>query len=132
MSAVEIRPIELPKDAGKFIKAWFPIYEDDPHWVAPLIFERKSFFNPKKNPYFNHADVQCFMAYRDGRAVGTIGACVDHAYQETDAGMGLFGFFEFENDQAIAQALLDAAAAWLKEKNMDRMMGPFNFSSKRT
>ena len=129
MSEVEIRPIRLPQDTMKFIKSWWPIYESDPLWVPPLISERKAFFNPKKNPYFKFADVQCFMAYRNGKVVGTIAATVDHSYQDTDRGMGLFGFFEFVNDQSVASALLDAAEVWLKDKGMDRMMGPFNLSS---
>lgn len=129
MSDVTVEAIQIPKDTVRFVKAWWPIYEGDEMWVPPLIADRKTFFNPKKNPYFKHATVQCFMAYRGGKAVGTIAATVDHSYQKEDAGMGLFGFFEFVNDQSVAQALLDAAGAWLKEQGMDRMMGPFNLSS---
>ena len=127
--SLEIRAIELPRDAGRFVKSWWPIYEDCAEWVPPLIFERKQFFNPKKNPYFEVADVQCFMAYRDGRPVGTIAATVDHAYQEHHPGEGFFGFFEFMNDPEVAQALRDAAAAWLTEKGMHKMLGPFNFNT---
>ena len=63
--AVRIEPISLPRDAKKFVKTWWPIYADDPHWVPPLVFERKQFLNPKKNPYFKRADVQLFVAYKD-------------------------------------------------------------------
>lgn len=129
MSDVDIRAIRLPQDAGAFVKSWFPLYADDPHWVAPLIFERKQFLNPKKNPYFKAATVQCFMAYRGGTAVGTISAQVDHALQEDEPGVGMFGFFEFEDDEAVARGLFEVACAWLKEQGMTKVRGPFNFSS---
>lgn len=126
--AVEIRPANLPRDAVAFTKAWWPIYADDPHWVPPLISERKGFFDPAKNPWFQHADVQCFMAFRDGACVGTISAQIDRRMQEVEPNAGMFGFFEFIDDAEVAGALIDAAAAWLKSKGMTDMQGPFNFT----
>ena len=119
----------MPRDAEAFVRCWWPIYRDDPHWVPPLVFERKQFFDPAANPYYRVADTQCFMAYREGKAVGTIGAVVDHNYQREDPGAGFFGFFEFPDDEAISRALFEAATAWLREKGMRRALGPFNFNS---
>lgn len=127
--AVEIRPISLPGDAGTFIDVWFELYRDDPHWVAPLRFERKEFLDPRRNPYFKVGDVQCFVAFRDGKPVGTISATMDHGYQAVEKGVGFFGFFEFPDDEAVARALLDAARAWLRGKGMTVMRGPFNFNT---
>lgn len=126
--SVDVRPIEFPRDTVKFVKSWWPIYADDPQWVAPLVMERKDFFNPAKNPYFKHADIQGFMAFRDGKAVGTICATVDHRLQDIEPGVGMFGFHEFINDAEVAKALLDAAADWLRERGMTDMQGPFNLS----
>jgi GNAT superfamily N-acetyltransferase len=129
MPGVEVRPISLPKDAGAFIDVWWKIYEGDPHWVPPLRFERLHFFDPKKNPYFQVGTVQCFIAYQDGVAVGTISAQVDKGYQAIEDKMGFFGFFEFPDDEAVARALLDAALGWLRAQGMTRTMGPFNFNT---
>ncbi len=127
--AVDVRPITLPKDTNAFIQVWFDLYGDDPHWVAPLRFERKEFLNPKKNPYFQLADVQCYIAYRDGKPVGTISATVDKGYQAVEPGVGFFGFFEFPDDEEVARKLLDAASGFLRDRGMQRMMGPFNFNT---
>ena len=129
MDAVVVKAIQLPNEADSFIRTWWHIYRDDPHWVPPLIAERKAFFNPKKNPYFNVADVQCFIAYLNGETVGTIAATVDHHQQQTDPGVGLFGFFEFIDDKRVSEALFDAACQWLREQGMTRTWGPFNFNS---
>jgi GNAT superfamily N-acetyltransferase len=126
---LEIRAITHPKDTKAFVESWRYIYRDDPQWVPPLTFERKTFFHPDKNPYFKVATVQCFMAYRGAQALGTIAATVDHKYQEEEPGTGFFGFFEFVEDENVARALLDAACEWLRERGMTSVIGPFNLSS---
>jgi GNAT superfamily N-acetyltransferase len=40
----------------------------------------------------------------------------------------MFGFLELEDDQEVADALLDAADAWLRARGCDRMVGPMDFS----
>jgi hypothetical protein len=126
--SIDVRPIELPRDAAAFVKAWWPIYEGDPHWVPPLIFERKQFLNPRLNPYFKVADVQCFLAWRDGRPAGTIAATWDYELQKTEPGVGMFGFFEFPDDEKVARPLLDEAMAWLRQRGAKKAWGPFNFN----
>ena len=126
---VEIERLSLPGDAVRFTKTWWRIYADDPHWVPPLIFERKRFFDPRVNPYFAVADVQCFLAVQEGQPVGTIAATVDHNYQRQEPGGGFFGFFEFIDDEAVSASLFAAASGWLQERGMVRALGPFNFNS---
>ncbi len=126
---IEIEKISLPRDSERFVRAWWPIYRGDPHWVPPLLFERKRFFDPNLNPYFRVADVQCFLATRAGEPVGTIAATVDHGYQREEPGAGFFGFFEFIDDEAVSRALFAAAADWLRGRGMDRALGPFSFNS---
>jgi len=129
MGSVEVAEVSLPRETERFVRTWFTIYENDPHWVPPLYFERKQFFDPAKNPYFGHARVAYFMATRDGRDVGTIAACVDEIYQEEEPGTAFFGFFEFIDDPQVALALLDAARSWLLEQGMTKVIGPFNFNT---
>jgi GNAT superfamily N-acetyltransferase len=129
MGSVEVAAISLPRETERFVRTWFTIYEGDPHWVPPLYFERKQFFDPAKNPYFRHARVAYFIATRDGRDVGTIAATVDAVYQEEDPGTGFFGFFEFVNDREVAEALLACARGWLAEQGMEKVLGPFNLNT---
>ncbi len=126
---VEVRPVSMPRDAAAFVRCWWPIYRDDPHWVPPLVFERKRFFDPAVNPYHRVAETRCFMAFRNGEAVGTIGAAVDRNYQREDPGAGFFGFFEFPDDEEIPAALFEAACEWLRARGMERALGPFNFNT---
>ncbi|MBW2500859.1 MAG: hypothetical protein JRF61_26545 [Deltaproteobacteria bacterium] len=129
MGSVEVTPISLPRDTLRFVQTWFGIYENEPHWVPPLLFERKQFFDPARNPYFRVASVQCFVASRGGRDVGTIAAVVDEVHQGEAPGEGFFGFFEFVDDLEVAEALLGAAREWLADRGMTRAIGPFNFNT---
>ena len=125
-----VRPIEGRKDLNEFIEVPYRLRKDDPEWVPPLRFERRQFLNRDKNPYFHHAEVAFFLAERDGRAVGRISAQVDENWDRYQGGAdGLFGFIDFENDPEVAAALLDAAAAWLRERGRTRMLGPMDFTT---
>ena len=93
--------------------------------MAPLLYIERQRFNPKHNPFFAHADVQLFIARREGRTVGRISAQVDSEhirYWHERAGM--FGFFECEDDPEAARALLTAAEEFLRERGMEIARGP--------
>ena len=117
MGEVSIRPVRSRGDLKRFIKVPFGLHRDSPQWVAPLIFERMEFLNRDKNPYFEHAEAEYFIAERDGEPVGRITAQVDLRWDEFQGGNdAMFGFFETANDPEVAAALFDAAAAWARER----------------
>ena len=96
-------------ELNKFIKLPFRLHQGTP-WVPPLIFERRQFLNKEKNPYFQHAEAEYFLAWRDGEPVGRITAQVDRRWDQFQGGSdGQFGFIEAEDDPAIFEALLGAA-----------------------
>lgn len=84
-------------------------------------------------PFYEHSEVEAFLAQRDGRPVGRI-AAIRNRNHEAHQGepVGFFGFFETENDPELAGALLDTAAAWLRERGLKTMRGPTNFSTNDT
>ena len=61
----------------------------------------------EKNPFFEHAEAEYFLAERDGEVVGRIAAISNRLHNETHGDrVGFFGFFESIDDQAVADALL--------------------------
>jgi GNAT superfamily N-acetyltransferase len=128
--ALEIRPVSSKHELNTFIKLPWRLYRNEPNWVPPLLFDRKRFFNRNRNPFFKHAEVEFFLAWRDDKPVGRITAHIDrhfNEYQHHDWGM--FGFFECENDHEAANALLSAAEEWLRARGRDRMVGPMDFTT---
>ena len=128
--ALEVRPVASKSDLNTFIKLPWRLYRNEPNWVPPLLFERKRFFDRDRNPFFRHAEAEYFLAWRDGRVVGRITAHIDRHFNEFQHHeWGMFGFFECENDPEAAKALLDAAEAWLRARDRDRMVGPMDFTT---
>jgi GNAT superfamily N-acetyltransferase len=88
------------------------------------------FLNRRKNPYFEHAEAEYFIAERDGEPVGRISVQVDERWDEFQGGSdAMFGFFETEDDSETARALLDAAAEWARARGRSRILGPMDFTT---
>jgi GNAT superfamily N-acetyltransferase len=126
---VEIRSVSGRRDLKAFIDLPYALHANRPLWVPPLKLERRLFLNRRMNAFFTHGEAEYFLALRDGRAVGRISAHVNHAFNDHQRkNWGWFGFLEFEDDQEALEALLDAAAAWLRERGKDRLVGPASFT----
>lgn len=129
--SITVRPVASPEDFERFVDFPFRLHRDEPRWVPPLREIYVHVLTREQNPYFEHADAEYLLAERDGEVVGHIIAHIDDALNEYQGNRwGLFGFFEAEDDQEIANALVDAAAEWLSERGRDRMVGPLYFSTK--
>jgi GNAT superfamily N-acetyltransferase len=129
-SAVEVRPVRTRRELRTFIRLPWRIYAGASNWVPPLVSERKRHLDRRRNPFFEHAEAEYFLAWRGREPVGRVTAHVDHRLNEFQGNRwGLFGFFECERDASTAGALLDAARAWLRERGRDRMLGPLDFST---
>src|SRR6478735_12406159 len=130
MAGVSIRAVQGRRDLKRFVKVPFAVHRDHPLWVAPLVFERMEFLDRRKNPYFEHAEVELFIAERDGEPAGRISAQVDHRWDEFQSGSdAIFGFFETAEDPEVARALLDAATGWAAERGRERLLGPMDFTT---
>jgi GNAT superfamily N-acetyltransferase len=127
--ALEIRPVQGRGELTKFIKLPFRLHEGTP-WVPPLIYERRQFLDKAKNPYFKHAEAECFLAWRDGEPVGRITAQVDRRWDRYQGGSdGQFGFIEAEDDPEIFAALLGTAEDWVHQRGRERLIGPMDFTT---
>lgn len=127
---IAIVPVTNKSLRKAFVRVPWNIYGNDANWVPPLLIEREGHLDPKQNPYFDHAEVQLWIAYKGDTAVGRISAQVDQASLErhqNDAGH--FGFLEGQNDPEIFHALLTTAEDWLRERGMKSIVGPFSFSA---
>lgn len=112
----------------KFIQVAWEIYKDDPVWVPPLIKERLDSLSPA-HPYFEHANVRFWIAYKDDKAVGRISAQVDQLKSASDSqSFGYFGMFECVDNDLLAKELLTKAEQWLSSQNCEAIRGPYNLS----
>jgi GNAT superfamily N-acetyltransferase len=128
MNRVEIIPVNTPSQYRQFVSFAWRIYKNDPLWVPPLLPERLKTLNPARGPFFKRGGTaECFIAYRDGRPVGTICAAEDPpTNQVRNTRECMIGFFECIDDEVVAKALFNQAAGWARQRNLDALYGPFN------
>ena len=125
MSQTVIRTVTSKSEMGKFIRFQWEIYRSSPQWVPPLLMDRRKLVDTKKNPFFKHADIEFYLAERNGIIVGRIGAIVNHNHtKEHGDATGFFGFFECIDDQTVADVLLGRAEEFLRSHGMKAMRGP--------
>ena len=125
---VTTRPVRTRKDKKAFVDFAWEVYKDDPHWVPPLKDEVHGLITPGKNPWFEHAKAELFLAERSGKVVGRISAQVDELVQEQmGQGTGQWGMFETLEGE-VAAALIKAAENWLLQQGMTRSLGPVSLS----
>ena len=127
-AAVTIRPVSSKKDKKAFIDFAWDVYKSDPHWVPPLKDEVNGLITPGKNPWFEHARAQFWLAERGGKVVGRISAQVDDLVQEhMGPGTGQWGMFEALDGEAAA-GLIATAEDWLRKQGMKTSLGPISLS----
>ena len=128
-----IAPVTNKRQKREFIDLAYRINARDPHWVPPLRVDVEELLNPAKNPFFEHAEVELFLARRGSRIVGRIAAHIDRLQhtlppeQGMGPGTGNWGMLEAE-DEETAHALLAAAEDWLRAQGMSGSVGPFSLS----
>lgn len=127
-SPVKIVKVEGRRALNDFIGLLWPLYQNDPMWVPPLILERRAQL-AAKNPYFEHAAYNSWIAYREGKPVGRISAQIDQLHLDRHQdGTGFFGMLEAEDTPETFRLLMETAETWLRQKGMRRVAGPYNLS----
>ncbi len=128
MTAITIHPVSTKGDRKAFVDFVWDVYKDDLAWVPPLKDEVHGLLTPGKNPWFEHAHAQLWLARRDGRVVGRISAQVDDLVQtHMGQGTGQWGMLEALDGEA-ATALIATAEDWLRTEGMTRALGPISLS----
>jgi hypothetical protein len=130
-----IRKVETKADLKRFIDFPHDLYAGDTHYVPELYMAQEVLLDRNKNPYFEHAEAEYFLATENGtgRVVGRIVATINQAYLDFSGHQaGFFGFFDSIDNQVVATALLHTAKTWIKAKGYAGMLGPCNFSTNET
>jgi hypothetical protein len=123
---IDVRRVQGRREFSRFVDYAYDRNASDPHWVPPLRIAERERLTPRKNPFFAHADVELFLAWRGNRIVGRIAAIDDRLHNERHGdNIAMFGFFEAD-DAAATQALMETVEAWAKDRGRAAMRGPIN------
>jgi hypothetical protein len=125
--STDVRPVQSRRELNTFLTFPWRIYRNDPHWVPPLLSERRKTVDPAHGVFFKRGTAELFIAWRGRVPVGTICAAEDAAYNERmHMRECMFGFLECIDDEPVFRALLRTAAAWGQARGLLTMAGPFN------
>jgi hypothetical protein len=126
---MQVRVAATRADLERFHRFPWEVYRGDPNWVPPLLAERRELVDPRRNPFFEHAQVELFLAMEGDAVRGRIAAIVNERHLAVyKDGAGFFGLFECVNEPAVAAALFKAVGAFLAARGLKLMRGPANLS----
>jgi GNAT superfamily N-acetyltransferase len=127
MASPEVGPVTSVREREAFVELPYRLHRGDPCWTPMLRKDVRVLLDPARNPFFDHAAGQLFLARSGGRVVGRIAAIHDRLHNETHGDRtGFFGFLECVDDPAIARSLFDAAAEWVRGRGGSALRGPVN------
>jgi len=121
----------------EFVRVPWDLFRGDPHWTPPLTGELlgskllglTGLFTPE-HPYQADADVTHFVARGGRQLLGRVSAAVNRRFNEHyGSKIGFFGFFDVCNDYEVAEALLNHARDWIRDRGMTVMRGPGGYSN---
>ena len=127
MAPVVIKPAQTSSERAAFLGLPWIVNAAYPNWVPPLRQNQKEMVNYTPHPFYDHAEIQTFVAWQSDQPIGRVAAIVNRVHNETHKDqVGFFGFFECIDDTAAAHGLFDAAREWLRARGMNVIRGPMN------
>lgn len=125
---IEIKKISSDKELKQFIRFANNLYAGCPYWVPPLEFDELATLRKDKNPAFEHCEAEYWLAYKDGKIVGRVAGIINHLANQKWGNKVRFGWIDFTEDIAVADALLKTVEEWGKSKGMETIQGPLGFN----
>jgi len=127
---IEIREVKTKCDLLKFVKFPFSLYKGNKFWVPPIINDEVKTLMPQYNPAFEQCKAKFWLAYKNGKIVGRVGAIINEAFNEKSGEkIGRFSRLEFIDAHEVVTELFKTTENWLKEQGMTKIMGPLGFNN---
>lgn len=128
--AVEIHEVKSASDARCFVNLPFAIYKGNKFWVPPLKAGEIKSLSPTTNPAYDFCKAKFWLAYKNGRCMGRIGAISNDDYNKKKGESRVrFSRAEFVDDTEVVTALFSVAEKWAKEQKAVGIHGPLGFSN---
>ncbi|MCZ8197627.1 MAG: GTP cyclohydrolase [Flavobacterium sp.] len=126
----EVREVITKKDFKDYVKFPFTLYKNHPYWVPPLIADELETFDKTKNPAFKSADAKFYLAYKDNKVVGRIGAIINwNEVNDQQKKKVRFGWWDVIDDIEVTKALLEKVYEFGKTNKLEHVEGPMGFSN---
>ena len=127
--SIEIRKVATKRELRAFITFPETIYGNNPNWVPAPVFDDMNTLGKDKNPAFEFCEAEYWTAWKDGAMVGRIAGIINRRYIEKWGNKyARFGWIDFIEDFAVAEALVKTVEDWAKSKGLEGVHGPLGFT----
>jgi hypothetical protein len=114
----------------QFVKFPFTLYKNNDYWVPPIIADELESFDKTKNPAFETAEAQFFLAYENSEIVGRIAVIINwNEVNNQQKRKVRFGWFDVIDDIEVTKILLEKVYEIGKKNNLEYAEGPMGFSN---
>ncbi|HSO85368.1 MAG TPA: hypothetical protein VLQ91_02365, partial [Draconibacterium sp.] len=129
--SIEIKEVTTRELMREFIHLPAKIHINHSNWVPPIYIDERSYFNPEKNPLFDHSTTILYVAVKKNVVVGRIMGIINNKYNESHGiADGRFCYLETYEDYEVFKTLVEAVSEWARMHGMKRIIGPLAFSDK--
>ena len=123
---VDLLPVRTRRERRAFVEFPYALYKEHAPWVPPLRRDEYRRLSPAHNPFFEHGEMQLWLARRNGAVVGRIAAIDDRLHNDAHhERCTWFGFFEAA-DGEVAGQLLAAVERHAADRQSTVVRGPAN------
>lgn len=128
--SVTIKPCNTADDFKAFVQFPFDLYRGNAYWVPPMKKDELAALQPATNPAYRNCEAQFWIALKNGKVVGRVGAIVNRVYNEkVGEDMCRLSRIEFIDDKEVSASLLKTAEEWARSKGMKGIHGPLGFTN---
>ena len=125
---IVVKEVTNSKEFKDFYQFQNKLYKDVAEYVPTLDMDQKNTL--KNDPALGYCTRKLWLAYKDNKVVGRIQAIINPRYNDYyNLKRVRFGWFDFEDDINIANALIDVASKWGKEQGMSEIHGPLAYNT---
>ncbi len=125
---VIVREVTTKRDLHRFVNFPNQLYKNSPYFVPAMYSDDVADWDKKKNPAFEYCESRCWLAQRDGKIVGRIGAILSHKSNATwGTNRMRFTQVDFIDDPTVSAALFATVEAWAAEKGCTQVHGPLGW-----
>ncbi len=127
---ITLQKITTKKGMKQFVCFPFSLYKNNKYWVPPIIQEEVANFDSRKNPVFENAEAQFFIALKNKKIVGRIVAIINwYEVEKQQLKKMRFGWFDVIDDIEVSKVLLEKVKEIAKENNLEYIEGPVGFNN---
>jgi hypothetical protein len=126
---ISVKEVTGKSELMKFIKFPHKLYKDSKQYVPQLDSQEKGLLT--KSPSLEYCKIKMWLAYSaNGEVIGRIAGIINPKSNEIHKTHRVrFGWFDFVENEAVAQQLMQAVTDWGKSAGMDEVQGPLGFNT---